>query len=61
MLWSMSATVRTLQRHFLAYRLQSLHGVVGKAKLGVDNDASCIFTHAYQPCLHYIGTNLLMS
>ena len=25
--------------------------VVGMAKLGVDFDASCIITHAYQPCL----------
>ena len=26
-------------------------GVVGMAKLGADFDASCIITHAYQPCL----------
>ena len=25
--------------------------VVGIAKLSVGNDASCIITHAYQPCL----------
>ena len=27
------------------------HDVVGIAKLSVDDDASCIITHAYQPCL----------
>ena len=26
-------------------------GVVNMAKLGVDNDASCIITHACPPCL----------
>ena len=28
--------------------------VVGMAKLGVDSDASCIITHAYQPCLLHL-------
>ena len=28
-----------------------LNSVVGIAKLNVDDDASCIITHAYQPCL----------
>ena len=29
---------------------------VGKAKLGVDNDASYIITHAYQPCPLHLPT-----
>ena len=30
--------------------MNHLLSVVGMAKLGVDFDASCIITHAYQPC-----------
>ena len=28
--------------------------VVGMAKLGVEFDASCIITYAYQPCLLHV-------
>ena len=31
--------------------MSTFENVVGMAILSVDNDASCIITHAYQPCL----------
>ena len=30
-----------------------IYDVVGMAKLGVNDDASCIITHVHQPCLLY--------
>ena len=37
-------------RKFLVEKVKHV-SVVGIAKLRVDEDASCIITHAYQPCL----------